>query len=407
MNAFFQTRMHAHQKRIQRYLKYVFNDHFALLMTFLLGAAGLSYSNWLKSIDASFIYGKWLLVIVWGLAVTMGRFASLTQPADQVFLLPKEAQMRSYLTSARRYSYYLPMGVAVLIIGAGMPLYVVVTQKSFWLFFLFLLLFGLLKGSQLYLQQLLFFQGTNQLHKTLAVAFWLFNFLAWLTAIFVTPFVGVLLAGFFFLFIVQRTWVRLNAPLDWEILIATEQKRLYRMYRFINLFTDVPQITATVKRRKYADPLLRWIPRDQKHTYTYLYLRRLIRGTEYSGLVIRLLFLGGLSLWFVDEWWLILLVSIVWLYLIGFQLFPLAQQFQYLSLAQMYPITRKTQLQSFQKVVGATLLVATFILGIIGGFNELTGLSRMGIWLGMLSFDGFFCYLYLPMRLTKRLQPIQ
>ncbi|MEL5940452.1 ABC transporter permease, partial [Tetragenococcus halophilus] len=49
MKAFFQARLKKHQKRILRYMKYVLNDHFVLMMTFLLGGIGFYYSNWLKT----------------------------------------------------------------------------------------------------------------------------------------------------------------------------------------------------------------------------------------------------------------------------------------------------------------------------------------------------------------------
>ncbi len=401
MRVFFQQRMHAHQKNIQRYLKYIFNDHFALLMTFLLGAAGLSYSNWLKSLDSSFVYGKWLLIVLWAFAVTVGRFASLTQLADQVFLLPKETQMRPYLTSARRYSSVLPLGIGILIIGAGMPLYVVLTKQPFTMFFVFLLQFLFLKSSHLYLQQLTFFQETKQLQQGMTAFFWLINGISWLLALFWTPFVGLAVSGVGWLVMVQLTWRKLHMPLDWEMLIAMEQKRLYRMYRFINLFTDVPQITATVKRRKYADLLLRWIPAQQQETYTYLYMRRLLRGSEYSGLVVRLLLLGVIALWFVQVWWGALVVGVVGLYLIGFQLLPLAQQYQYQPLTQLYPIKRDVQLKSFQKVVGLVLLFVTLVFAVVGSMKQVSMMHTFFFWIGLLSFDGLFCYAYLPMRLKR------
>lgn len=39
-------------------------------------------------------------------------------------------------------------------------------------------------------------------------------------------------------------------------MIQKEQNRMHRIYKFIQLFTDIPEVSSTVKRRKYLDPLL-------------------------------------------------------------------------------------------------------------------------------------------------------
>lgn len=41
-------RVRLHQKKMMRYMKYVFNDHFVLVCLFLIGALGYAYSNFLK-----------------------------------------------------------------------------------------------------------------------------------------------------------------------------------------------------------------------------------------------------------------------------------------------------------------------------------------------------------------------
>lgn len=50
MKGFFSQRLQRHQKQMSRYLRYVFNDHFAILSTFLMGGLGLYYSNLLKTL---------------------------------------------------------------------------------------------------------------------------------------------------------------------------------------------------------------------------------------------------------------------------------------------------------------------------------------------------------------------
>ncbi len=73
-------------------------------------------------------------------------------------------------------------------------------------------------------------------------------------------------------------------------MIQKEQNRMHRIYKFIQLFTDIPEVSSTVKRRKYLDPLLGVVKKTSENTYAYLFIRSFLRGSEYSGLLFRLIF---------------------------------------------------------------------------------------------------------------------
>lgn len=75
-------------------------------------------------------------------------------------------------------------------------------------------------------------------------------------------------------------WKQQEKGLDWEKMVHVEEHRLHQIYQFINLFTDVPEITAKIKRRRYLDPILTHIKRESKNTYLYLFARRLARGSD-------------------------------------------------------------------------------------------------------------------------------
>ena len=79
MTDLFQQRVRHHQRRMQRYLKYVFNDHFAFTMTFLLGGLGFYYSGLLKTLPSPYPIGKIIVVLCWFLTLHFGQFASLIQ----------------------------------------------------------------------------------------------------------------------------------------------------------------------------------------------------------------------------------------------------------------------------------------------------------------------------------------
>jgi ABC-2 type transport system permease protein len=95
-------------------------------------------------------------------------------------------------------------------------------------------------------------------------------------------------------------------------LVQAEAKRMGQIYRFYNLFTDVPGLQGTVKRRKYLDGIAHTVFKKQKNTWAWLLIRSFLRRTEFLGLYLRLVVIGALCLVFVQQWWLALsVVSIV------------------------------------------------------------------------------------------------
>lgn len=400
MKELFATRLQQHQKQMMRYLRYVFNDHFVLACTFLLGGVGLYYSDLVKTLPANFLPGKLLILIVLVGLLHVGTFVSLTKPADQVFLLPKEVQMQDFLKRAFRYSLIFPF--AVLVLGAGflMPLYVVSTGQAYWAFFPLVLLLWSLKVAFLYLRRYQLVQNPWLASRSypswllacgilLAVALW---FSPWLS-----------LVGALLLVVVFREFLvkRVKQPLAWDKMIATENRRLQRIYRFINLFTDVPQIATSVKRRKYFDGILALIPKDQKHSYLYLFAHRLLRGSDFGGLYGRLLVLGSVLLYFVTERWFSIALGCLFLYLIGFQLVPLFNQFQYMMMTQLYPLPTKQKERALQQLLVGLLLFAGVVFALVSCFVYPDWVERAWL-LGSFSlFSLAFGYLYLPMRLKK------
>ncbi len=400
MKELFQQRLKLHQKQMMRYLRYVFNDHFVLACTFLLGGIGLYYSDLVKKLPEGFLPGQLLVVLVLVSVLHLGSFVSLMKPADVVFLLPKEKQLRGYLESGLRYSAILPFVTLFLAAGFMMPLYVVSARGSFSDFFPLVLGLWGLKLAHLQLQRYRLFQGNRDQRKWYLL--WLAAaILALSLAVFVMPWaaaaVGVLTAAAFW----QLLWVRMMRPLDWDKMIRVEANRLQRIYRFINLFTDVPQIAASVKRRKYLDGILKKIPQDKAHTYLYLYARRMLRGSEFSGLYLRLVAIGALLLYFVDEIWFSAGLGGLFLYLIGFQLAPLYNQFQYMVLTRLYPVASSQKKQALQQLLLVLLLAAAVIFAVVGSIPYASWADR-GLLLGIfVAVAAAFNYLYLPLRLKK------
>lgn len=402
MTSFFQQRVRLHQRRMQRYLKYVFNDHFAFTMTFLLGGLGYYYSGLLKTLPSPYPLGKIIVLFFMLLMLHFGRFASLTQLPDSIFLLPKEKQMRDYLKQALIYSCYFPFGVLFLTTAMTMPLIVIATGVyPFSSVLFFVLLNWSLKFSHLLIQRLDFFQGVEKRRKQ-AYLIWLgSSILIFTTSLFVSYYLALFLSLLQVLFFYQWLWLKMAAPIDWEKLIQGEQTRLRRVYQFINLFTDVPEMQGTIKRRKYFDVFLSKIKFEQKNTYLYLFTRHFLRGTEYSGLYFRLTFFGSLLLFFVTDFWFVLGIGSLFLYLIGFQLLPLGEQFRYVTTVQLYPIPMKQKQKALQQLLFVLLLVTSCLFGLMAFLSLMSLVKGFVLLLCYLLISVLFVFLYLPYRLKK------
>jgi ABC-2 type transport system permease protein len=187
--------------------------------------------------------------------------------------------------------------------------------------------------------------------------------------------------------------------LKWDLLINLEQQRMLIFYRIANMFTDVPKLKGKVHRRKWLDGLVR-TPFSQASTYRYLYLRSLVRTSEYSGLYIRLTLIGVLLIYSNSSFIFSILTALVFLYLTAFQLIPLFKRFDYKIWVLIYPVSRELKKSSFQKIINQAMMIQASVFSL--------PLFLKGAWIeGVitllvgLAFSILFSQLYLVQRLKK------
>ncbi|ENZ5662475.1 ABC transporter permease [Enterococcus hirae] len=400
MNNFFQLRLANHQKKMMKYLRYVLNDHFVLVCLFLFGGVGFYYSNWLKTLTTPFQMGGIILTIFWFICLFFGKFATFTQAADLVFLLPKEKEMHQYLQRAFLYSSLFPSLFLGLACGFSMPLVVVTTGKPFSFYFVYLLILWGLKSSQLQIKRVELFRIEEKKLMVWKASWYLSTLLILLLTVYGWLWLGLLAMliqlNIYFWFL----WKNMTYRLDWEKMIQKEEQRLHQIYQFINLFTDVPEITSKVKRRRYLDPLLQHTKKTKDNTYYYLYVRRFIRGSDFSGLFLRLVLIGSILIAGIEDVYFITAIGALFIYLIGFQVIPLYNQFRYMTLVQLYPITEKQKEVALQKLLLNLLLIAASLFGLIGAI-VLNGLDKLIPIISYLIVIGLFIKIYTPTRIKK------
>lgn len=399
MRALWQKRVQKHIQEQVKYLRLVFNDHFVIAIIFLLGALGYTYANAVKGLDPQAWWLKPVLSLVLLAAVSFGRLATLLKEADSVFLLPKESGLVTYLKSARLYSSWLPLIAMAFVTLLVAPLLLITKTVPAWHIAVALITLVIIKDRRFSIQLRQWYQAdetqaTKGLSLILDLAIIASQLYQWLNL------VGVLVAlGLAYYQRQQLVRVQKTQLFDWLAAVGAEDSRMGRIYRLYNLFTDVPGLSSQVKRRRYLDGLLKPITAKPANTYLYLYARGFLRGTEFSGLYIRLVVLGGIILCFSHIWWLSLALGLLLIYLVGFQLLPFYNQYDQIIFTHLYPVSTTKRIQAFSQLMRTLLLLQALLFSVILlvtlGMTIQVGLSVLALFVLVIGFVQF----YLPKRL--------
>lgn len=401
MDVFYKQRLARYQKKLFRYMKYVFNDHMSLFLVFILGGGVFYYTELIKQIKGDFWTWQILIALIWLGSLFVGRLALLVEEADKVFLLPKEEALPRYLKKAFTHSLILPIGFLILVVGLVLPLLIVTNDSGLIDGLFFFVMLALLKLCEMNIQYTKLYQVSKEKVTKDKQLFMAISSLAIIISLFSYSWMGSLIAFVYFVFFQKKNSFKVKALFNWDDAIETEKKRQKKIYQFINLFTDVPGITSSVKRRKYLDVFLNKIKKKQENTYLYLYARRFLREAEYSGLYVRLLVIASVIMLFTKELVFVLPVASVVLFLICFQLLPLYNQFDYMVMTHLYPINEKAKQKSLQRLFFILMGIGTFVMLIVSVI-ALKDVKNIGITVILLLFlYGALVGMYVPSRIKK------
>lgn len=402
MSELWKERLKRHQLNQFKYLRLIFNDTFVLAFIVLLGALGFWYSNLLDTIHSQLWFGKLLVVAILFLTAQAGKLATMMEDPDSTFLLVREKQFFKYFKAAENYSRFLPIVLIAVITfllspfavqGAGMNVWDVVFLGIATIIIKMILLDVQLVG--LYGKDQMF--GVN-VPLLMSLVYLILALVASYTFTWLAPILLLVL------------WVWFNSKvksfadaghLQWQKAITDENQRMFRVKRFYNLFTDVPGISSKIKRRKWLDFAVNGIKLKHDNTYLYLFARGVIRNNEYIGLVLRLTILQVILLCLIDNFYISLIVEMLFIYLVGFQLKPYFKEVMQNLMQRLYPVAAKSKIAAFTKISNTMLLIQWFvsIFAVLYKFG-LSANSGIIIVAGLVVI-GFLNYLYMPHQLRK------
>lgn len=345
MKTMFQKRRQDFLSRNLKYSRYVFNDHFVLVLLVFLGFLSLQYRELLENFPKQSWPVYLLLLVMTALLFFAGNTATYLEEADQHFLLTKEKEVLQIVRMSARRQFIVWGLIQVLGQLFFLPLYLKIGLSS-WNFVIVLLFLTLEK---------------------------------------------------YFLIQSKLKSYQHDGIFQWEAGIIRERKRQQTILQFFALFTRVKGIKSSVKRRAYLDVCLKLVEKKHGKTWDYLYLRAFLRSGDFLGLTIRLFALSLVALLTIDLAWLATGVVLAFNYLLLFQLLSLYHVYDYQYLTLLYPVSQDMKNKSFQRVLRMLLysllclqlLVAIFIL-------------KDKIYLGILVIGGFLLnHLYLKRKAKK------
>lgn len=350
-------------KEVRTYSKYVFNDHLKFIFVFIIGAGAYYYQQWLQTLTTSFPTALVMAVLI-GLVLTAGSIQTLLKEADLVYLLPVEEKLKPYFTKAFLFTFMIQLYIIAIVAAALAPLYFQQMKQTGAGYIWIVLAFVIVKAWNLFVAWEKSFLTDQNIQR----ADWFIRFI---------------LNGLFVYFLVERTSVLFiggivllmvlylaimhqmvkGKPLNWEYLISEEGKKMMLLYRIANMFVDVPALKERVARRKWLDFILSMI--GEKRTYLYLYTRTFLRSGNYFGLYVRLLALGGVILYFIPFLYGRFIVSLIFLYLIGYQLLTLWKHHCMKIWLDLYPVGGEEKKKDFLALLNAILIIGSVIFTVI------------------------------------------
>jgi ABC-2 type transport system permease protein len=387
-------------KDLSRYLRYILNGHLMIVLLFLIGGAAFYYQKWIETLSNGFP-AEIILAILLGIFLTNSPVYNFLLEADQVFLIPLENKLKGYFLRSGVTSLVFQGYILLMVLAILMPMYAHVSSTGFRSFIPFFVVLLVVKAWNLAAGwRIHYFVQSSVTTLDMFVRYFinvLFCYLLFKQANVLFLLAIVVIMAFYYRYFSVRTN---KMGLKWDLLIAQEEKRMASFYRLANLFTDVPKLKDTVKRRKWLDLFINWIPFSQEKTYLYLYSRTFLRSADYLGLFIRLTVIGALALYFISFGWGQIGISILFLYLTGFQLLPLWNHHQNKLWVDLYPVPSKFKSTAFHFVLMVILTIQAAIFALFIFVKGEISIALLALLAGV-SFNYIFVYFYSKNRLKS------
>lgn len=359
------TRFTHYMGEVQKYMRFVFTGHLAIVIMFVLGAAGYKYSEWLKTASSDFP-SILLTSAILGIVLGFSRPITLIRKPDEVYLLPLETKLPHYFSKALRYTFgsqiisvallYIvtwPMlrqvaGLEPITIVIGLVIAILLKWWNIQSEFAYRWAY---KGHHVWMDRIV------RMVCSFAMLFTILN----------TQFIPMIIL---ILIIVSYplSWKKKvqQTPFPYEHFVKLEENRMMGIYRFANYFTDVPNIHGSIRRRAGLDWVYKIIPYAKQNTQEYLVFRTFIRTDDHFYLWLRLTVISALAAAFVHIPIAIGVVVAALSFATAIQLMQALTTSNDFRMDMLYPLSKDARKKAATKIVRFTIIVQAIIVLLAG-----------------------------------------
>ncbi|MBF0750314.1 ABC transporter permease EcsB [Mammaliicoccus lentus] len=346
------------------YNKFIFNGHFLIFLTIMLGAFALGYSNWLQDIPQNINYRLILSVIL--AVVSIFPLRTLFREADKLYLLPFEKHLSIYIKKAIIYSYINRLFLPIIVLIVGFPLFYELLGSKFYLYITVIVLSFIYPLMGLIIKWFWLKYGLEVWGANILL------FIVYASGYFITLKVG-LFSGITTILVLISLVILMESInrgtfYQWETLIAIEYNHKMNYYKLVNMFTDVKVLNERTVRRKYLDLFLR-TPSSKKfnenYMYKFLFIRSFARGKDAFFIVLRFLIIGLIFIWWIDQAIISAILGALIMYLLILQLSQFYKQQAYGLWPQVWPVNEGKVIKGYHQFLISMMWVLGAILSII------------------------------------------
>ncbi|KOP69908.1 protein EcsB [Lysinibacillus sp. FJAT-14745] len=350
---------------VQKYMRFIFTGHLAIVLVFLIGAGGYQYSEWLKIVQSDFP-AEVLIAVFVGILLAFSRPTSLLREPDQVYLLPLESKMSQYFKKALAWTFWSQVWIVAIVYIVSIPLLKAVTELTtfeIWSVFLLIIILKYLsvqgefsyryseRGQMIWVDKLI-----------RAVIFSVAVYMG-LNMQLILALVAVVI-GCVYIVIFKKKCA--GEPVPYEHFVKLEQNRMMSFYRFANYFTDVPHLRGSIRRRGWLDWLYKSVPYNKGNAQKYLVFRTFVRTDDHFYLWLRLTVISAVIAAFVD-------IPVVTWIVAGALSFATTIQLKQALLSSgefrmdmLYPLPDEARKVAVNQIVRLAMITQAIIVGLCG-----------------------------------------
>ncbi|WP_062197513.1 ABC transporter permease [Massilibacterium senegalense] len=388
------------RQEISSYARLMFNDHFMIVILFMLIAGAYLYQQSLDKMSPSFP-SSIVIAVILGLVMVITPIYTMLKEPDLVFRWPQSHHMQPYFNRTLLVVSSIQSFIVIVVSFMLLPLYLASELGSKNQFFLLLAVLLAMKIFNVYWTWVWKRVYDVTLHR-IELFFRLLIHIVLLYVIIEKNFVqGMMLWGIVAVILTVSYYGMIvkKHSLKWELLIEEQKTGMLRFYKAANQFTDVQKLAMQVRPRRYMTWVLKNVPFQQPYTYLYMYTRAFLRAGDYFGMYIRLTVLAFIIASFTNQFYFLLGILIATVYLIGYQLIPLYRHYDHSMMVQLYPVKEEDKKIAYINFILMLLIIETILYSALVWIFTKSWVDAANILFFASMFSFWFAFKYIKKRI--------